>query len=593
MDVAARRSRARRLQAAARVGQRDGRRHRRSSAAHRSARAPARPTTSRTPSRKSLPTITRSLADIVRISPLFNSQGGGAGDGRVGRVGRGQQLPLQQPADRRRGEQRPVRPGELGRHAGRHRGNAADQPRRHPGNSARRLAVRRAPGRLHRRRHQRHHQERHEQHPRHRRSSSGATRTGSARAPTTGRSRRSRTSRAAAASAARSCRTRRSSSARRTTAASSGRPASRSTGAARRSATRRSSIGSSTSSRRCYGYDPGEPDRGVHQGDRQRQVFRPRRLQRGQEPSADGPPQLHRRVERHQLPTSSTTFRLPDAFYRYVSKTNSTVGQLNSQFGKGVNELRLTLHARARSPRTTRSTQPPFPQVRSSLDRRHDRRGGHRDFSARNAIDQDIIELNDAYTLLKGKHTFTVGTHNEFLEPAEPVHPRQLRHLPLHQPRHLRAGLRAAVRPQLLGDERSAAAGGVQGAASGASTPAISGGRASNVTLTYGVRLDAPTYPDEAERQPGRGRQLRLSRPTSSRTTSQWSPRVGFNWDLSGNGTAADPRRRRALHRPAGLRLDLEPVRQHRHRLHPHRRGATTPPTAFRSSPIRSISRRP
>ena len=31
--------------------------------------------------KESLPTITRSIADIVRISPLFNSQGSGAGDG--------------------------------------------------------------------------------------------------------------------------------------------------------------------------------------------------------------------------------------------------------------------------------------------------------------------------------------------------------------------------------------------------------------------------------------------------------------------------------------------------------------------------------
>jgi hypothetical protein len=36
-------------------------------------------------------------------------------------------------------------------------------------------------------------------------------------------------------------------------------------------------------------------------------------------------------------PISTTAFRTPDAFYRYVSKTNSTVGQLNSQLGKGVN----------------------------------------------------------------------------------------------------------------------------------------------------------------------------------------------------------------------------------------------------------------
>ena len=31
--------------------------------------------------KEALPTITRSIADIVRVSPLFNSQGSGAGDG--------------------------------------------------------------------------------------------------------------------------------------------------------------------------------------------------------------------------------------------------------------------------------------------------------------------------------------------------------------------------------------------------------------------------------------------------------------------------------------------------------------------------------
>jgi hypothetical protein len=41
---------------------------------------------------------------------------------------------------------------------------------------------------------------------------------------------------------------------------------------------------------------------------------------------------------------------------------------------------------------------------------------GTENFSGRNAIDQDIIELNDAFTLMKGKHTWTIGTHNEFLD---------------------------------------------------------------------------------------------------------------------------------------------------------------------------------
>ena len=63
---------------------------------------------------------------------------------------------------------------------------------------------------------------------------------------------------------------------------------------------------------------------------------------------------------------STTAYRTPDAFYRYVSKMNSTVGQLNSQFGKGVNELRIT-YTRGRDHRESPLGNPPFPQVTVQL----------------------------------------------------------------------------------------------------------------------------------------------------------------------------------------------------------------------------------
>ena len=56
----------------------------------------------------------------------------------------------------------------------------------------------------------------------------------------------------------------------------------------------------------------------------------------------------------------------PDAFYRYVSKTNSTVAQLNSQFGSGVNELRFT-YTRVRDHRENPIGASPFPQVTRRL----------------------------------------------------------------------------------------------------------------------------------------------------------------------------------------------------------------------------------
>ena len=81
---------------------------------------------------------------------------------------------------------------------------------------------------------------------------------------------------------------------------------------------------------------------------------------------------------------SSTTFRFPDSFYRYISNTNSTVGQLNSTFGKGVNELRVT-YTRVRDHRDHAFEQPPFPQVTVVLTGSTTVVAGTEQFSARNA----------------------------------------------------------------------------------------------------------------------------------------------------------------------------------------------------------------
>ena len=62
-----------------------------------------------------------------------------------------------------------------------------------------------------------------------------------------------------------------------------------------------------------------------------------------------------------------------------------------------------------------------------------------------------------------------------------------------------------------------------------------------------------------------------------------WSPRVGFNWDVNGKQQHAGPRRHGRLHRQAGLRLDLEPDRQHRRADRASSRPTT--PARSRSSP--------
>ena len=69
--------------------------------------------------------------------------------------------------------------------------------------------------------------------------------------------------------------------------------------------------------------------------------------------------------------------------------TNSTVGQLNSQLGKGVNELRLT-YTRVRDHRESPIGNSPFPQVTVTVAPGATVIAGTEQFSGRNAIDQDI-----------------------------------------------------------------------------------------------------------------------------------------------------------------------------------------------------------
>ena len=70
-----------------------------------------------------------------------------------------------------------------------------------------------------------------------------------------------------------------------------------------------------------------------------------------------------------------------------------------------------------------------------------------------------------------------------------------------------------------------------------------------------------------------------------------WSPRVGFNWDVDQQPQHAGARRFGHLHRQAGLRVDLEPDRQHRRADRLHRSDAT--PRRSRSARTRTSTSRP
>ncbi|HTL42762.1 MAG TPA: TonB-dependent receptor [Vicinamibacterales bacterium] len=231
---------------------------------------------------------------------------------------------------------------------------------------------------------------------------------------------------------------------------------------------------------------------------------------------------------------SSTSFRTPDAYYRYVSKTNSTVGQLNSQFGKGVNEFRLT-YTRVRDHRESPIGNTPFPQVTVTLAPGVTVVSGTEQFSGKNAIDQDIVELNDAYTLLKGKHTLTVGTHNEFLNLSNLFIRDFYGTYNFSSLENFEAGL-----AQQYDHSFSATSDPNQRAAFKVRQWGFYAGDqwrlTPSLTMTYGLRVDAPRFPEKPRANPISVANFGYSTDVVP-NGMEWSPRLGFNYALNDRGT--------------------------------------------------------
>ena len=66
--------------------------------------------------------------------------------------------------------------------------------------------------------------------------------------------------------------------------------------------------------------------------------------------------------------------------------------------------------------RDQRSGRSRFPSVRVQLPNGIDIYAGTENFSTANSLDQDILEITNDYTFVRGNHTITVGTHNELFK---------------------------------------------------------------------------------------------------------------------------------------------------------------------------------
>jgi hypothetical protein len=251
----------------------------------------------------------------------------------------------------------------------------------------------------------------------------------------------------------------------------------------------------------------------------------------------------HRLIVRNNLtkPTtdvgfpSNSLFLTPDTFYRIHNRTNSTVAQLNSTFGTAVNELRVNYQ----KIRDIRDGATAFPSVRVDLtgggcgSSTCSIRFGTEQFSTANELYQDIVELTDDFTMTRGRHLITVGTHNEFFKFKNLFIRDNFGTYRFSSLANFEAGLAQQYDHSFsaTSDPRQAAKFSVRqwGFYAGDLWRV-----APRFTVNYGLRVDIPTFPDTPNANPAALSNFGF-RTDIAPSSKLWSPRAGFNWDISGN----------------------------------------------------------
>jgi hypothetical protein len=229
---------------------------------------------------------------------------------------------------------------------------------------------------------------------------------------------------------------------------------------------------------------------------------------------------------------SNTQYSLPSAFYTGAEKVWTPVGQLNSIFGNTFNELRVSYN-RQRFARTNPDF-PLFPYVRVDLADNTNVRLGAENSSHANRLNQDIVEITDDLTFVKGTHTFTLGTHNEFFHFWNLFIQNLYGNYEFGSIANLQAGV-----AQFYSHGFSNTSNPEEAAEFSVYQYGFYAGdqwRARpNFTLTYGLRLDAPHFPDTPKSNPVTIADFGYATNVVP-APKMWSPRVGLNWDLSNGG---------------------------------------------------------
>lgn len=235
---------------------------------------------------------------------------------------------------------------------------------------------------------------------------------------------------------------------------------------------------------------------------------------------------------------SNSSFRFSDNAYFFESKKHAPAMQLRTLFASGAfNEL-LAGYTRIRDRRTPVS---PTPMISVDIPGYTLISGAER-FSHGNQLDQDVIEITDNFTMPLGSHRLTLGTQNQFQKFRNLFAQSTFGVWDFESMDDLRNGVAQSyivgvpLEPDGAGGVRAGGDGAVRFRSAIYSFYAQDEWTASpRINVTFGLRADIPVFKDKPPTNPQVHAQYGFNTAEVPSSNVQWSPRVGFNWDVTGD----------------------------------------------------------
>ncbi|MVN78393.1 TonB-dependent receptor plug domain-containing protein [Hymenobacter sp. HMF4947] len=226
---------------------------------------------------------------------------------------------------------------------------------------------------------------------------------------------------------------------------------------------------------------------------------------------------------------TANNVRFSNNAYKFSNITNNTVAELNSRFTGGFSNKLILSYSAIRDSRDVVGAPGPAYQI---VDNGITYQLGQERSSVANQLDQDIVEITDNLTKQFGKHTLTLGTHNEGYKFRNLFLNNGAGYYTFTSIDNFAAGRATQVQSSYAtanNGEAKFKAAQLGFYAQDEYTPT------ENLRLTLGMRIDVPVFADKPGNNEGVATQFGSQYHTSNTPNGQvlYSPRIGFNWDVN------------------------------------------------------------